>query len=219
MPAFPPVQHIWFCSCSMPSLAPFTTCKVVVQADGDASSESLSLHPGISATERLSKGIALKTKVLASSWWEEFIPLSLSGLPLHPWRHSCGISSWSPSARTTATLTGAAIYTFLCLSLQGDRRRLARALSMASWNVEVSPLSMLPCLCLPQSSTVVQLGIWKVTSVSVSCDISLWIYRAMMDSFVNLLMLPVSISHPSCNFQKMTKKFQISKCWLPRWRV
>lgn len=55
------------------------------------------------------------------------------------------------------------------------------------------------------SHPVFQLGMWKVTSLSVSCNSSLWMYRAVTDSFVNLLMLPVSISHLSCNFQKMTK--------------
>lgn len=58
----------------------FPTCKVVMHAGGDASSEPLLLHPGTFALKRLAKGIALKTKVLASSCWKKFIPLSLACL-------------------------------------------------------------------------------------------------------------------------------------------
>lgn len=65
--------------------SPFTTCKVMIQADGDVSSEPLSLRPGTSATEKTCKRNSTKDK--SSGFFMvrgNLIPLSFSGLPLHP---------------------------------------------------------------------------------------------------------------------------------------
>lgn len=197
--------------------------------------------------KRLAKGIAVKTKFWLLHGERKFIPMSL-GWPLHPWRHVCEMSTWSPSARThpwmrqcvsaagapwmslmygylphswdgtTATLSGAAICTFHCVPLQGGKRRSARGLSVAPWDVGVLPIPVLPCLCLPQQSTVVQLGVWKVTSLSVSCNTSLWIWLQSHGGFLcEPAYAPSLHQPPQLPASNDDKNLQISKPWLPGW--
>lgn len=82
-----------------------------------------------------------------------------------------------------------------------------RALSVVPWNVGAWPLSKLHSLCIPFASTVVELGMWKdyIPVCFLWCLFMNLLYRGMPDSFVNLLMLSVSITYSSCKFQKWSK--------------
>lgn len=132
IPTFPPVQHIWFCSCRMPS--PGLLLLQIRWWRKQMEREAVNLFCYILEhlpLKGLAKGLALKTTILASSWWESLYPCLCLACLCIPEGTVVGYLH-DPLQQTLLPLTGVAICTFHCVPLQSGRKRLARAPSMAS---------------------------------------------------------------------------------------